>query len=142
MFKTPLLLALFAATAFGQIPDKSVVGSATVYVSDLSVPVPYGDAQSMTVVSACTAEQTTKMTFVVDYVTSVDGALVAHGPLYTVTQSTIAKTSLGYCASVFVPFQRKTISSLSVESSNTFGVSNAAPALASSSPMARATPQK
>lgn len=51
--KHSMLLLFCAAVALAQVPAHSVSGAVTVDVSEVSVPVPYGPAETRAVVSVC-----------------------------------------------------------------------------------------
>ena len=63
----PSALALFmAAAALAQVPSHSVVGTLTLDVVDLPVPVPYGQPETKAAISVCDTQESQRFQILVN----------------------------------------------------------------------------
>ena len=124
-----LLPLLFAAAALAQVPTHSVVGSLTMDVADIQVPVPYGAPEAHAAISLCTPDDLIQTLSLTVNIQSAGGDL--HGYLQ---QMPVAKAGAVYCGTIVAPVERALLSSIYVEENRVaqFSAPPAAPAPAAS----------
>jgi hypothetical protein len=105
------LLALFALPVAAQVPAHSVVGTVTLDVTDISIPVAYGAAETKAVLSICSSADIPQLWVTVGY-NATDGTNDIFDVQYFLTT---VKTGNGSCASVVANTARAGIPSVDVQ---------------------------
>ena len=122
---------VFAAAVFAQVPTHSAVGSLTIDVVDIQVPVTYGTTETKAVISVCSAVAVSQMQVNVT-VQLPDGNI--SGILYA--PSPPVNTGTAYCSSIVAVRERANIIFVNATASNAASVTPPAQPTASGS-MAR-----
>src|SRR5580765_3205942 len=95
------VLLILTAPAFAQVPLHSVVGGVTIDVADISIPVPYGPAETRALVTQCSTDEISQVQFTITYFGQDPGIeLIMQASVSTV------KVNGSYCASVMAPVER------------------------------------
>lgn len=113
------LFILFAAAALAQVPDHSVVNGTTIDIADVVLTVPYGAAETHTVISACVVDKPGRMQF---NVYDPAGQILFYAEAYATV-----KTDSSYCATIVASAPKGDIGMIQVDATRSAQVSAPVP---------------